>query len=109
MFQIKNLIPALVIVVGLGIFFGASAFKANQKTTTLKYRFTGTSTADLHNITKWEDVSAEPTPTPCETGTELPCLVEFQNSEFDNIQDFIDQNEEVSDMVATNRVISLKD
>lgn len=107
--NLKKLLPVIAIVLGLGIFFSASAFKSNQHTTTVKYRFTGTSTADLHDISKWDDVSAQPTPTPCEVGTELPCLVEFQTSEYDNIQDFLDQNEDVSDMIATDRVISLKD
>jgi hypothetical protein len=108
--NLKKLLPVIAVVIGLGIFFGASAFKSiNQKTTTLKYRFTGTSTTELHDISKWDDVSAQPTPAPCETGDELPCLVEFQTSEYDNIQDFIDQNEEVSDMVATLKVTTLKD
>lgn len=109
MFNIKNLIPAITLVIGLSIFFGASAFKANQKSTNLKYRFVGDTPAGLHDLANWEDISSEPTPTPCEVGTELPCIVEFETSAYDNIEDFLDQNETVIDMVNTNKVTSLKD
>ncbi|WP_113653419.1 DUF6520 family protein [Pedobacter namyangjuensis] len=105
----KILAGLLALIVVCGIVFTTSAFKNDKKVTTLKYRFIGSSDADLDDPTKWQDVSSQPNPESCNPGTELPCLVVFQDNEYDDIADFYNTHTTSADMFTTSKVISRKD
>ncbi|TKC10663.1 hypothetical protein FA048_10830 [Pedobacter polaris] len=104
----KIVFPAIAIVLGLGIAFSSSAFKPSGKVNVLKYRYIGTNEAGLTTLSNWTDVSTEENPTPCEAGDEIPCLVQFQDNEYDNIADFITTNDTKAEMYATSKVESSK-
>ena len=106
----KMLFGLAALVLAFGLVFSVSAFKGPaQKTSTLKYRFIGTNSADLQDPSKWLDVSSEANPVPCETGSVLPCIVQFENNEYTDIEDFYTQHDTAAEMFKTTRVISKKD
>ncbi len=108
--NLKNLLPALALVLGLTFAFTQIAFKSDvKKSTTLKYRYIGNDETGLTTLANWEDVSNEPSPEACESGTEIPCLVVFEDNEYDDINDFITVNNTNAKMLATTRVVSKKD
>ncbi|RZL37601.1 MAG: hypothetical protein EOO96_04730 [Pedobacter sp.] len=104
----KILAGLLALIVVCGIVFTTSALKSEKKVTTLKYRFIGTSDADLDDPLKWQNVSSQPNPESCNPGTELPCLVVFEDDEYDNIADFYNTHPTSSDMFTTTNVASRK-
>ncbi|WAC39041.1 DUF6520 family protein [Pedobacter sp. SL55] len=104
----KILFGLAALVVAFGLVFSMSAFRSNEKLATLKYRYTGNNEAGLHTASNWDDVSAQPNPEGCEPGEEIPCLVEFDTSEYTDLQDFIDQNPTLQDMIDSERVQSYK-
>lgn len=108
--NLKLILPALAIVLSLGIVFTTSAFSsADQKIQTLKYRFIGTSESDLTNPTKWQNVSEESNPESCEVGTELPCLVQFNDNEYSDIADYYSTHDTAAEMFSSLKVVSRKD
>jgi hypothetical protein len=107
--KLKNVLPLIAFVVGLSLVFSQSAFKfGDKKTTTLKYRYNGPDEAGLTTLINWEDVSEQEEPENCLPGTEIPCLVEFEDNEYDDIVDFYTTNDTAVEMFDTHKVVSKK-
>lgn len=104
----RKLIPLFALVLGLGLVFTQSAFK-NTHTDTLKYRFNGHNFQQLEDADKWDNISEEDEPEGCEPGTELPCIVEFDESTYADIEAFLIANPTVQDMINGDYILSYKD
>lgn len=98
----------VALVVAFGLVFSVVAFSPAKKTATLKYRYNGPDEAGLHTPGNWSDVSAQPNPEGCEPGEEIPCLIQFETPEYDDLQDFLDQNPTLQDMIDSETVQSYK-
>ena len=107
--NLKKLAFGLVaLCLAFGLVFSVSAFKS-KKSATLKYRFIGINETDLTNPLKWQDVSSEPNPEACDAGIELPCLVQFDENDYNNIAAFYTAHDTAAEMFATSKVVSRKD
>jgi hypothetical protein len=78
----KNLLPLFAILLGLGLVFTQSAFKpAKKSATTVMYQYEDTNDARINLEDAWTDVTFE-TPESCSEGAVLPCVIEFDTTEF---------------------------
>jgi hypothetical protein len=107
--NLKKLVPVIALILGLGIAFGATAFKPSKDPVTLTYRYIGTDELGLTDIDNWEPIPANETPLPCDPGTELPCIVSFTDEEYDDITDFYTTHDTAAEMFSSLTVVNKKD
>ncbi|MCX2584335.1 hypothetical protein [Pedobacter sp. MR22-3] len=98
---------AIAIALGGTLFLTESAFTA-PKTVTLKYRYNLNTATGISTASNWTDVSDQPNPSGC-GGEEIPCLVQFDSSEYSSITAFLSANPTIPDMEESERVVSHKD
>lgn len=86
-------ITAIVAIAIASISYVLMSFGTEEKvqSQTLKYRYNLSSAAGLENSSNWTDVSDQPNPTGCEQDQPLPCLVEFSDEDFSNLEEFLDE------------------
>lgn len=77
----------LVALVGFGLVATESAF-THKDPVLLKYRYTGSNASGTITPSNWNDISNETNPTGC-VGTEIPCIVQFYDNEYDDMTDFL--------------------
>lgn len=82
---------------------------AKKKIATLTYRYNGPDEAGLTDPLNWSDLSEEEEPEGCEVGDELPCLVQFNDTEYDDIADFYTTHSTAPSMFASQKVLTRKD
>lgn len=109
--NLKSLIFGLAaLCLAFGLVFSVSAFTTGtKKSSTLTYRYNGNDEGGLHTAGNWSDVSNQEEPEGCEPGEEIPCFVQFDSSEYANIQIFIDENPTLGDMIDSERIQTYKD
>ena len=106
--NLKLVLPLFTLVLALGLVFTQSTFKVSNKSTTLRYRYIGNDEAGLKTLSNWQEIAPGDTPSICETGTELPCLVSFEDNEYSDIVAFYNANGTSSAMFSSNRVVNKK-
>jgi hypothetical protein len=107
--NLKNLLPLFAVLIGFGLVFTQSAFKNADKKATLTYRYNGSNAAGVTTAANWTDPSVDPDPQGCAAGTEIPCLVQFETSEYANISAFIAAKPSNSQMLSSGKVQTRKD
>jgi len=105
--NLKKLSLGLVALVGFGLMITLNAFTTN-KVTTLKYRYNLNTETGINAVTNWTDVSNQSNPSGC-GGSDIPCLVQFESSEYANLSAYLSANPTADDMEDSGRVISHKD
>lgn len=100
--NLKKLLPVIAIVLGLGIFFGASAFKSRVKTPVV-YEYTSNShlPADIKNIANWEVADLE-TPS-CGDEGNLVCRYQF-DGDMNDLQDFLELSSTTATTINSNAI-----
>ncbi len=88
-------LAALVLVFGL--IFGMSAFTP-QKSTMLAYQYTGEDDEDVMNLSNWSAVPYEENPSTCDVEGRLVCIVQFKDTDFSNISDFLDNHTDATEV-----------
>lgn len=86
--NLKLILPVFAIVLGLGIVFTQSAFKAKTPIN-LAYQYTGSTDEGVMEPSNWTPITYQPTPTECDELGDLVCIVQFTDEQFDNIADFL--------------------
>lgn len=107
--NLKNLLPLFAMIIGLGLVFSQSAFKSSKNKAILTYRYNGSNAAGVTTVANWTDPSIEPNPQNCEAGTEIPCLVQFDTSEYADISAFIADKPSNALMLSSGKVQTRKD
>lgn len=107
--RLKFLLPLFMLLLGIGLVFTQSAFKKTEKFSTLKFRYTGSDASGLHTVGNWQDVSTQPNPEGCDPGEEIPCLIEFDTSQWSSLSAYLSANSTLQDMVDSGAIQSYKD
>jgi hypothetical protein len=105
--NLKKLSLGLVALIGFGLTITLNTF-ATKKAVTLKYRYNLNTENGINIASNWTNVSEQATPSGCE-GTAIPCLVEFENSEYTNLDAFLAANPTTEQMENSGKVASHKD
>lgn len=87
--NLKFLLPLFAIILGTGIVFTSSAFKAKSSKTPVLYQYTSNShlPADIKNIANWEVADVE-SPSCGDEGS-LVCRYEYEG-DMNDFQDFLE-------------------
>lgn len=105
----KNLIIAAVAIMA----FAASAFtflsETPQETVTFKFRYPEPTASHVTDAAYWDDVSSQQNPESCDIGTELPCLVIFDDTEYASIEAYLAANNSLSAIMSSPELQSAKD
>jgi len=105
----RTLIIAAVAILA----FTASAFTAlsvgEKQTVTYKFRYPEPTATDVTDAAYWDDVSAEQNPESCESGTVLPCLVTFVDTEYASIEAYLAANNSLSAIMSSPELVSAKE
>lgn len=104
----KSILGLGALIVVFGLVFSFVAFSPTNKIETLKYRYNGPDEAGLTTLTNWTNVSEEEEPEGCTPGTEIPCLVQFNDNEYDDIVDFYTTHDTAAEMFSSTKVASRK-
>ncbi len=106
----KLLFGVVAVVLAFGLVFSLSAFTLeDKKIATLTYRYDGDDEAGLNVPGNWTNISQEEEPEGCEAGVEIPCLVQFDTTDYDDIADFLSENPTLQDMIDSDHIQSYKD
>lgn len=102
---LKNLLPLFAIVLGIGLVFTQSAFKS---TITKTYQYQQANNDRLFDETAWADLDIEESQS-CSEGSTLPCVVEFEDTEFADIGEYLEAYPTRMDILNdTNHLVSDK-
>lgn len=78
--NLKSKLPFLTLLLGMGIVFFQSAFTVKpEKRVSTYWRFDSSSSSDLRDGTEYTNISDPDAPS-CPTGTDLPCVLEVDES-----------------------------
>ncbi|KLT63912.1 hypothetical protein [Pedobacter sp. BMA] len=102
-----NLKAGLAILIGFGLVVTLNAFTPSEKFTTLKFRYNLNTETGINNPSNWTDVSNVSNPSGC-GGDDIPCLLQFDSSEYANLSAYLTANPTASDMDDSGKVISHK-
>ena len=78
-----------------------------EEIVTMRYQYNGTDALDVTDQNAWTDVS-NTNPSPCDEEAELPCIVEFESSEYTDIQAFLNDHPSLEDIMRAEELISTK-
>lgn len=81
--------------------------ETEREVVTLRYQYTGDDSADLYNLGEWELLDPDDSAT-CNNIPQLPCVVQFENTEYQNIQAFLDAHPTLPDIMDADELISTK-
>lgn len=101
----KILFGLAALVIAFGLVFTTSAF-TKKDPVNLAYQYTGDDETGVMSSGNWTPITYNPTPTECESIGDLPCVVQFDDSQFDDIADFLSNYadaDEVNSSVYTKR------
>lgn len=87
--NLKNLLPVLAILLGLGLVITQSAFKNNTKPskTDVMFQYQDSDNGRIYDSTAWEEVTS---PTAgCPEGVKLPCVVKFDTGDYADIDAYL--------------------
>ena len=105
----RNLLIAAIAMLA----FAASAFtflsEAEKESVTLKFRFPEPTAAHVTDAAYWDDVSAQQNPESCDIGTELPCLVIFEDTEYASIEAYLAANNSLTAIMSSPQLVSAKE
>lgn len=88
--HLKKMIFGLAaLVIAFGLIFTASAFKNKKHTSDLAYQYDGDDDSGVMSPGSWTPVPYVENPTACEAEGELVCIVQFNETEFSDIADFL--------------------
>lgn len=105
----KNAIVLVALVIALGTFTLMSFGEKNKKEpTTLKYRYDLSSPTGIDNPLNWTEVSSEPNPQGCQQNQPLPCLVEFTDEEFEDLNAFLEDYDNATAIMGSGHVTATK-
>lgn len=71
-----------------GLVFSTSAF-TKKDPVNLAYQYTGIDESGVMTPANWTPITYNPSPTACDAEGELVCVVQFNDTQFDNITDFL--------------------
>lgn len=84
----KILFGLAALVIAFGLTFTTSAF-TKKDPTYLAYQYTGDDDSGVMTPGNWTPITYNPTPTECESIGELPCVVQFEEAQFADINAFL--------------------
>jgi hypothetical protein len=101
----RNLLPMLALVVGLGLVISQSAFKSS--TVTMSYQYDRNDAVGIEDPANWNDLSSTPQQG-CSEGTTLPCIVEFDSSEYPDLDTFLATHDDAAEIISSGKTVSRK-
>lgn len=103
--NLKKLVPVFALVLGLGLVFTQSAFKASK--TTMTYQYDRNDAVGIDDPAHWNDLSVSPQES-CSEGTTLPCIVQFDSSEYADLDAFLATNDDATKILNSGKTITKK-
>lgn len=103
--NLKKLIPVAAFVLGIGLVFTQSAFKSASSLKT--YQYDDNTSANLFDRMAWIDLDVEEAIS-CTEGDDLPCTVQFDTSEYADIDAFLTANNTPTLIATSGRVVEEK-
>ncbi|RYF25077.1 MAG: hypothetical protein EOO42_04535 [Flavobacteriales bacterium] len=101
--NLKNLLPVLALVLGLGLVLTQSAFKSGK--TTMTYQYDRNDAFGIDNPAHWNNLAETPQQS-CSEGTTLPCIVQFDSSEYVDLDAFLATNDDAAKILSSGKTIS---
>ena len=78
-----------------------------EKVATPRYQYTGTNQQDVTDKDAWNDVTNTP-PDSCDNEEELPCIVQFDSSDYTSIEAFLIDHPSFGEVMGAEELISTK-
>lgn len=87
---------------------GTKELESEREAVILRFQYTGTSGSTVDNLSLWNDLNSNPTEN-CDEAEELPCIVEFDSSQYPDIESFLEDHPSLEDIMnAQQFLISTK-
>lgn len=86
---------------------GTKELESEREVVTLRYQYTGTDAGNVTDENAWQDVT-NTNPQSCDNRLELPCVVEFDSSQYDDIEEFLDAHPSLTEIMGATETISTK-
>ena len=78
-----------------------------EKVATLRYQYTGTNQQDVTDKDAWNDVT-NGNPQSCDEEPDLPCIVQFESTEYVDIEAFLNAHPSLGEIMDSDELISTK-
>ncbi|RZJ92785.1 MAG: hypothetical protein EOO20_00270 [Chryseobacterium sp.] len=100
-----NKFGLVLILVAAGVLFSQSAFRSPLATMT--YQYEEDDDSFISDPNHWRNTDVEPQ-LECSEGSTLPCIVQFEDSEYASIDAFLAENDDVTKILGSGNTTTRK-